>query len=214
VAHLTWLKWNGVVDTHDAGRVQAALVEQLGPAWRSFSEASIVTKVLLLRAAAAFHDLAALRDMDASLLLMMRRPPSLPRDMADVRAVVERYEGDTRFIEWIDHVGARHGFERTVVLGAVDHLLRHKGVVAFRRNDMPWLPFVDRAAWIAVHFHGWRVFSAECVGIFSHFQAEKAARAAIKAPQVEGAVDGIRTAWRERMVFDPRRGTWFPAGYA
>lgn len=204
---MTWMQSNGATDETDAERLRDAFVRQLGPTWRSFNEASLVTQVLLLRAAANFIDLDLLKQMDETLMAMMHRPADLARDMADLRALVHLHQTDERLVQWIESIAAYHGFERTVVLGAINHVRRHKGV-SFRSSDMPWLPFIDRGYWAAVHFNGWRLIMAECAGVFSHLLAEKAARHAIREPQVDYAVEGIRRAWRERLVYSRLRGGW------
>jgi hypothetical protein len=205
---MTWMQSNGATDENDGERLRDAFVRQLGPAWRSFHEASLVTQVLLLRAAAAFIDVDILDKIDSALMAMMPRPAHFPRDIADLRALVLRHQDDERLVQWIEGVAACHGFERTTVLGAINHLHRHKGLVAFRQGDMPWLPFIDRTYWASVHFLGWKRFMAECAGVFSHYLAERHARQAIAEPQVEGAVEGIGRAWRERLVYSRLRGGW------
>lgn len=205
---MTWMQSNGAADENDVERLRGAFVGQLGPAWRSFREASLVTQVLLLRAAASFIDLEMLKQMDGSLAAMMPRPTDLARDMADLQALVRLHQNDERLVGWIETIAAYHGFERTVVLGAISHVHRHKGLVAFKRDEMPWLPFIDRGYWAAVHFSGRSQFMAECAGVFSHLFAEKAARHAIAEPQVDGAVEGIRRAWRQRLVYSRLRGGW------
>jgi hypothetical protein len=206
--HLTWMQSNGATDENDVERLQDAFVRQLGPAWRSFHQAALVTRVLLLRAAASFVDTAVLKRIDGFLMEMTLRPADLPQDMADLRVLVQEHQDDERLVQWIESVAAFHGFERTVVLGAINHLHQHKGLVAFRYGEMPWLPFVDRTYWASVHFLGRKRCMAECAGVFSHFLAEKDARQAIAEPQVDHAVEGIRRAWRERLVYNRRIGGW------
>ncbi len=206
--HMAWMLSNGAGNVNDIERIRQAFVAQLGPGWRSFREASPVTKIMMLRAAACFIDKETLKDIDESLVVMLDRPASLARDMADIMKVVRRYEGDARYVEWIDQIGSHHGFERTAIVGAIDHVWRHKGVIGFKDAEMPWLPFVDRTTWIAAYFRGRRIFAPECAGIFSHLLAERSERKAIHEPHVDGAVEGIQRAWRERLVFDPRRGAW------
>jgi hypothetical protein len=202
---------NGAADENDVERLWDAFARQIGPAWRSFHEASLVTKVLLLRAAAAFIDRDTLEQIDSTLMEMMDRPADLPRDMADLRWLVLSHQDDARLVEWIEGVAAFHGFERTAVLGAISHVHRHKGLAAFRRDDMPWLPFVDRTYWASIHFLGRKRCMAECAGVSSHFLAEKNARQAIAEPQIDEAVEGIRRAWRERLVYDRVSGGWVRA---
>ncbi|MNU30411.1 hypothetical protein D3C71_188960 [compost metagenome] len=204
---MAWIQSSGATDENDVTRLRGAFVKQLGPAWRSFHEASLVAQVLLLRAATAFIDPDRLKQIDESLMELMDRPFDLARDMADLSAVV-RLHVDDRLVQWCESFEPYHGFESTVVLGAIRHVHRHKGLVAFRRYDMPWLPFVDRVYWASVHFSGRRQFMAECAGVFSHLLAETAARHAIREPQIDGAVEGIQRAWRERLVYSRLRGGW------
>lgn len=205
---MTWMQSNGAADENDVVRLRDAFIGQLGPAWRSFHEASLVTQVLLLRGAASFIDLEILKQVDESLVAMMSRPTDLARDMADLRALVRLHQNDERLVGWIETIAAYHGFERTAVLGAISHVHRHKGLVAFMRDDMPWLPFMDRGYWAAVHFSGRRQFMAECAGVFSHLFAEMAASHAISEPQVDDAVEGIQRACRQRLVYSRLRGGW------
>jgi len=205
---MTWMLANGATDGNDIERIRLAFSNQLGPSWRSFAEASVITKVLLLRTAASFHDSELLGHMDADLMKMMAAPVSLPSDMAVLRAFAKRYGGDRKLVGWIDGFAVRHGFERTVLIGLVRYVLHKKGMVRLASRDMPWLPFVDRASWIAIHFCGRRHFAAECAGVYSHLAAEEAAGEAIRGPRVTDAIEGMRSAWRERVVYDPREGEY------
>jgi hypothetical protein len=207
-SHQEWMHSDAVTHPEAIEQLRRVFIGQLGPSWKSFSEASPVTRLIMLRLAATFLDPSVVKDIDASLEVITSRPVSMTLDLADIESVLRRYEADPKFGDWADHMARRNAFERTVVLAAVEHALRYKGSAAVRIEDLPWLPFVDRTLWAAIHFKICHLVSEECAGIFSHLNAEKREHAAIAEPQVDHALDCARKSWRERLVFDVRRRSW------
>jgi hypothetical protein len=204
----TWMLLNGVDDVEDHAGLRRIFIGQLGPEWHGFSSAGVVTKVLLLRVAAAFLDNAVFVEMDDMLGEIMSRSPDVPKDMRTVESVVRRFSARIDIVEWIDRFGHFHGFERTLLLGMTQWVIHKKGVLPLRAPHLPWLPYLDRASWLGLQFLGLRVFTAEVAGMFAHMQSEKTVRNAIPIPDVDAAIAGAVAAWRGRqlVVIETRPG--------
>lgn len=205
---LSWMHAMGATDIEDIAPIRAAFAGQLGPSWRGCENASVVTRVLLLRAAACFFDGPLLERIDSELSAIMASPVSAARDMAAVRSVADRHGSAHSFADWIDTIAQGHGYESTALVAVIRHVFRHKGIVALKSRDTPWLPFVDRRAWIAIHFTGLKAFAPECAGIYSHLAAEQRAGHALSEPHVDEAIAGLHAAWRDRLIRDRRTKVW------
>lgn len=196
----SWMMLNGVSDIEDFDGLRPVFAGQLGAEWRGFDHCGIVTKALLLRVAAAFLDGAVFSEIDDIFDGMMSRSPDAPKDLRTVEAVVRRFSGHRQIVEWIDRFGEHHGFERTLLLGMTEWVIRRKGILPLRPPHLPWLPYLDRTSWLALQFLGLRMFPPEVAGVFSHFVSEKKARKALHVPDVGDAMVGAVASWQGRVT--------------
>ncbi len=84
---------------------------------------------------------------------------------------------------------ARHAYTQTVLLRLLAEA-RQGGVLP--PALFAWLKGVDRPLWYALSSLGRRVPFAEALGAMAHYQAERAADAALPQPCVEAAVEALR----------------------
>jgi hypothetical protein len=193
---------NGVSDVEDTVGLRRVFIEQLGAEWRGFASAGVVSKILLLRVAAAFHDPSVFSEMDDMLLEIMPRFPDAPKDLRTVESVIRRFSERQDMVEWIDRFGEFHGFERTLLLGMTQWVIHKRGCLPLRARNVPWLPYLDRTSWLGLQFLGLRVFTSEVAGVFAHIESEKVARKACRDPKVEAAIVGTSSAWHSRRTVE------------
>jgi hypothetical protein len=97
------------------------------------------------------------------------------------------------------HVAARHAYPATRALALLAYA-RTKTVLPCA--DFLWLKAVDRPLWYALNNLGRRAYHVEGAAAISHYLSERAARAAVSAPQVAAAADGILL-YLDEMGADP-----------
>jgi len=171
-----------------------ALVRQLGPVWTG--PAAAQPHARLLFAAFALHSIR--ERAEATRLLgdfAQRLAKGDGQDALDVPAeLVARADvilADRDVATGCVEVAAKHAFQTTALMAALDHARDKAGVLAPAQFN--GLKLVDRGLWYALHSLGMPNPYVEALGARAHWAAEALAGQPLHTPVIDAAVHAVRT---------------------
>jgi len=144
------------------------------------------------------------RPLSKQLLTQIALSSSTGRlNFSGVHEHLQIFQGH-KIIRWLE---TRHAYVMTFMATLLE-IARSDGVLA--SAEFLWLKPVDRRLWYVLNNVGRRTAMVEIAGIFSHWQAEKQVRRALKTPMVKQAVDALDEAL-QNILYVEKEERWHTA---
>ncbi|TAL63716.1 MAG: IcmP-like type IV secretion system protein [Burkholderiaceae bacterium] len=182
-------------------RARAVFCKQLGRPWHGVDALQPHERALFAAfAAQANYDNASAQELIDDLPLrylkaVKKKDASLITSPL-VAPLLAKY-ADT---EVVKKTLSRHTYVRTVLMSLLI-AARKNGI--FPPSWFRWLKTVDRITWYSLNDLGTENASVESAGVRSHWNAERLTRAPMDQPEVEAAIDGLRSYLQEILDEDP-----------
>lgn len=173
-------------------RAHQIFVTQLGPLWTTIDKQPMYIQALFAVFAARANE-----DSEGGRVLLRQMAASSKGaiDFSGARTLLRKHYNTKLVARCL----GMHAYTRTVMAGMLN-LARTDGVLAC--SEFLWLKRVDRLLWYTLNNMGRQTAYPEIAGVFAHYLVESKLKAALRAPYVSMAVDGMELALSE-VKYDP-----------